>query len=565
MERITSTAIHIAVSVALLISMPALAQPPADQDFESVTTGAQGPVASSNSVTIDGVTYAANYANNDQIFIHPSDIGVFLSPNFLSFASAVGEANEVVISSASGAEFALDGIDLSFANCGLNGFCSGIYQLRPFRDGALISGGAALVGWDGDGPVLNFDGTSRPAFRNIDEIRILRATVGTAYIAIDNLVFSPAELTVGGQVTGLLNSETVTLQNNAGDDLVVSADGPFTFATSLTTGDAYAVTVLTQPGPISETCTVTNGSGTLGNENITNVNVTCSINNFTVGGSVSGLAAGQSVELLNLGGDALTVSTDGPFTFSPQADGTAYAVTVGTQPSGQFCSVTNGSGTLPGGSNVINVAVNCVATTVQVGGLVTGLVTGEFVVLQNNGGDDLPVLADGSFTFPSAATVGASYAVTVLKQPGPVTETCTVSNGNGTAGSTDITNVIVACALNTFTVGGSVTGLPSGTDITLLNQGADAQTVAGSGAFTFSPQADGSAYAVTVSAQPAGFSCAVTNGSGTLPGGTNVSNVAVACSVIEPPKPIPTLPVWMLALLSALIAGLGIAANRRHR
>ena len=563
MYRKISLTGFLCLPILFFISLSTYAQPPADQDFEAATTGAQGPIAPFNDVFIDGVRYSATYAGNDQIFIHPTDIAVYLSPNFLSFASGLGQANSATIASVDGSEFALDSIDLSFGNCGPTQSCNGIYQLRPFKDGVLVPNGVALVGWSGSGPVTTLNTAAIPSFRNIDAIEISRATAGTAYIAIDNIDFASAELTVGGQVTGLLGGETVTLQNNAGDDLVVSADGPFTFATLLTTGDAFAVTVSAQPGPVSETCTVTNGAGTLANSNITNVNVTCSIDNFTVGGGVSGLASGQSVELLNLGGDPQTVSASGGFTFSPQADGTAYAVTIGTQPVGQFCSVADGSATLPGGSNVTNVTVTCVNTTVQIGGLVTGLVTGEFVVLQNNGGDDLPALADGAFTFPAAVTVGGSYAVTVLTQPGPVTETCTVSNGSGTAGNSDVMNVIVACALNTFTVGGSVTGLPPGTDLTLLNLGADTQVISGSSAFSFNPQADGSAYAVTVGAQPTGFSCAVSNGNGTLPGGSNVSDVAVACSAIAPPEPVPALPIWVLALLGSLVAGLG-AAGIRH-
>jgi len=378
----------------------------------------------------------------------------------------------------------------------------------------------------------------------------------------------PVAVSVGGVITGLIASESVVLQNNGGDDLTLSADGSFAFATPITSGSSYAVTVLTQPGPISETCTVANGTGTVAAADITNVAVTCSLNNFSAGGTVSGLATGQSVELLNLGADPQVVSTNGTFTFSPQADGTAYAATIGAQPVGQSCSIANGSGTLPGGTNVTNIAVTCVDTPIQVGGLLTGLVAGESVVLQNNGADNLTLFADGSFTFPTSIVAGAGYSVTVLTQPGPVSETCSVSNGSGTATSADVTSVAVTCALNTFSVGGSVTGLPSGSSITLLNRGADGQTVNGSTAFFFSPQADGTPYDVTVGSQPPGVSCLVSNGSGTLPGGTDVGDVQISCTASPPqaPTPVPALPFWMLTLLGTLIAGLGAAAlNHRRR
>ena len=64
----------------------------------------------------------------------------------------------------------------------------------------------------------------------------------------------------GGTVSGL--SGTVVLQDNGGDDLSVSANGSFTFATALAAGAAYAVTVKTSPS--GQSCTVSGGSGTVG-------------------------------------------------------------------------------------------------------------------------------------------------------------------------------------------------------------------------------------------------------------------------------------------------------------
>ena len=76
---------------------------------------------------------------------------------------------------------------------------------------------------------------------------------------------------VGGTVSGL--SGTVVLQDNGGDDLSVSASGAFTFATALTAGSAYNVTVKTNPA--GQTCSVANGSGTVGSAGVTNIAVTC--------------------------------------------------------------------------------------------------------------------------------------------------------------------------------------------------------------------------------------------------------------------------------------------------
>jgi hypothetical protein len=81
--------------------------------------------------------------------------------------------------------------------------------------------------------------------------------------------------TVGGSVSGL--SGTVVLRNNSGDDLTLTANGSFTFATRLAGGTAYNVTVRTNPS--GQTCSVANGSGTIAGADVTNVAVTCGTGN----------------------------------------------------------------------------------------------------------------------------------------------------------------------------------------------------------------------------------------------------------------------------------------------
>jgi Kelch motif/Galactose oxidase, central domain len=85
---------------------------------------------------------------------------------------------------------------------------------------------------------------------------------------------------------------------------------------------------------------------------------------YTIGGTVSGLAGGATLSLQNNGGDTLTVSANGIFTFATgSATGAAYAVTISAQPSGQTCAVSGGSGTV-GTANIGNVAVSCTAASV---------------------------------------------------------------------------------------------------------------------------------------------------------------------------------------------------------
>jgi hypothetical protein len=84
----------------------------------------------------------------------------------------------------------------------------------------------------------------------------------------------PVKFSIGGTVVGLAGSGRV-LQNNSGDSLAVSANGGFTFITSISSGSAYSVTVLTQPTNPSQNCVVSNGASTA-TANVTNVVVTCS-------------------------------------------------------------------------------------------------------------------------------------------------------------------------------------------------------------------------------------------------------------------------------------------------
>jgi hypothetical protein len=157
-------------------------------------------------------------------------------------------------------------------------------------------------------------------------------------------------------------------------------------------------------------------------------------------------------------------------------------------------------------------------------------------VLQNSGGDNLPVSAAGAFTFPTRVAAGGAYSVTVLTQPSG--QRCSVSSGAGTAAA-NVTNVAVACASNAFTVGGMVSGL-TGTGLVLRNNGGNDLAVPNDGAFTFTTAlADAAAYNVSVLTPPAGEGCSIANGGGTI-AGVNVTSVVVTCAA-PPSAPSPSV------------------------
>jgi hypothetical protein len=162
----------------------------------------------------------------------------------------------------------------------------------------------------------------------------------------------------------------------------------------------------------------------------------------------------------------------------------------------------------------------------SLGGSVSGL-TGSGLVLANYNESVAVSAGSTSFSFGPALVDGSGYAVTVQTQPAG--QTCTVTDGAGTAGTANVGNVVVACSKQAFTLGGTVSGLASA-GLVLAN-GSDTVTVdAGATTFAFpAPIATGSSYTVTVQTQPAGLACAVTKGTGTMPA-SNVNTVAITCT-----------------------------------
>ena len=247
--------------------------------------------------------------------------------------------------------------------------------------------------------------------------------------------------TVGGTVSGLSGSGLV-LQDNSGDDLAVSSNGTFRFSTLRTMSYTYDVSVLTHPSSPSQTCSVTNAGGTIvAGTTLESVAVTCSTDTYSVGGSVSGLSG--TVVLQNNAGDDLSVTANGSFTFATSiADGSTYSVSVLTNPSGQTCTVSSGSGTMSGAA-VTSVSVTCVSGTLYtIGGTISGL-TGSVGLYEGNNNDAVTITTNGSYTFGVTHPNGFTYDISVYSPPSG--QTCTVTNGAGTISGANVTNVDVSC------------------------------------------------------------------------------------------------------------------------
>ena len=158
------------------------------------------------------------------------------------------------------------------------------------------------------------------------------------------VTFVATRYTVGGTITGLIGSGLI-LQNNLSDNLSISANGSFAFATPLDPGNAYSVSVSTPPNSPTQTCNVSNGSGSVGSANVNTVAVTCA----SVPGAPTGASAARGNAQATVtftppasnGGSTITsytvTSSPGAFTASGSSspltvtgltNGTAYTFTV---------------------------------------------------------------------------------------------------------------------------------------------------------------------------------------------------------------------------------------------
>lgn len=159
---------------------------------------------------------------------------------------------------------------------------------------------------------------------------------------------------LGGTISGLVTSG-LKLKNSSELLSVGSGSNTFTFAYKVAYGGGYSVTVDTQPS--GYTCSLSNSSGEMGAANVTSVQLTCAPNAYQIQGIISNLNTDGLV--LKVGNQTTRPSSGSTgFSFNNSiAYGTAYSVTIDTQPAHFNCTVTNGSGTVS--SNVSNVSIDC--------------------------------------------------------------------------------------------------------------------------------------------------------------------------------------------------------------
>ncbi len=204
-----------------------------------------------------------------------------------------------------------------------------------------------------------------------------------------------AQYSVGGSVTGL-SQNGLTLASGSNSVNVPAGATSFTLPSLLASGAMYSVLVKTQP--LGQTCVARNESGTIAQASITSVQVSCTINSYTIGGTITGVNASGLV--LANGTDTVTVPL-GASTFlmpTQQPMGTAYTITVQTAPTGLACQVSStGTGTMPA-APVTNVMVSCGQWTWINGASATGS-AGSYGTLGNPNAANAPPARSGAVSW----------------------------------------------------------------------------------------------------------------------------------------------------------------------
>jgi len=114
--------------------------------------------------------------------------------------------------------------------------------------------------------------------------QLCSVTNGSGVIAASNVTVAIACQTVkhsvGVSVAGLAGAGLV-LQLNGANNLSIGGNGASLFATAIDSGASYAVTVATEPANPTQSCSITNGSGTIGNADVS-VSIACVTTGLTV-------------------------------------------------------------------------------------------------------------------------------------------------------------------------------------------------------------------------------------------------------------------------------------------
>jgi 6-phosphogluconolactonase (cycloisomerase 2 family) len=232
-------------------------------------------------------------------------------------------------------------------------------------------------------------------------------TVSSANVSTVTVRCSPLPYTVNVKVSGIAAPSGLVLQNNGDDNLAVSSTGTLAFATVVSSGSPYAVTILTQPA--NHTCLVIDGSGKVTNANVT-VSVVCPWNVLysANGAGVSGISA---YYLDQTTGNLSAAVVGSPFTTTTNLSPSSVALT----PNGQFGYVPGGSGEVSAFAiNATTGGLTAIAgSPLSVGANLTSIAidpSGRFLYVMDNGSNIIPAFSIDASTGALTAVPGSPFS-----------------------------------------------------------------------------------------------------------------------------------------------------------
>ncbi|MCK5875554.1 MAG: carboxypeptidase regulatory-like domain-containing protein [Alcanivoracaceae bacterium] len=324
---------------------------------------------------------------------------------------------------------------------------------NPFTTSFVADG----TGWDGLLDDLRQAINDDPALADLDALVTL-VKDGNLNSSIPDAP-APPSYSIEGSISGASDGLNVIWETRV-DGFIYhdggNANGPvtFTYGDGLAEGTVWSVVI--NSAPAGQTCTVTNGSGTL-TADVSNVSITCSDvvvgpTDYSISGTISGASGTVSWEN-RVGGvfyhDGFNGNGAVAFTYGDGlASGSSWAVVVTGAPAGQTCNVSNGSGTLA--ADVSNVAITCSdivvgPTSYSIEGSISGAsATVHWQTLVDDEIYHSGSSINGAVTFTPVEEMPAGSVWSVLVSEEPVGQNCNVANGSGTL-STDIFNVSISC------------------------------------------------------------------------------------------------------------------------
>lgn len=398
------------------------------------------------------------------------------------------------------------------------------------------------------------------------ECDLSNGTGQVANAAVESVSLSCQDVDIfrlGGSLSGLNANASIKFAlfvngaSEAADTQVLSANRNFQFSARLKRNDQYRVDIIDQP--TNQSCTFQNsggGEGTMEEEDVLGLAIKCE-NIYTLGGTVNGLKANETVTLALRKNSETSSPIENPeltenakYQFdTPFKQGDTYSVVIpsGGQPATQSCTVANQSGSV-GTSNVDNIDVNCVdtyAVEVDVSNLTNTLQLELTTAGTSIVGGILDVSNNGISAFEARLKADVAYELSVKQQPSA--QRCAVdeTNAEGTMGTADIT-VEVTC-IDPEAFGGTLSNALEGelqlqvtataADGTALTPETKTLNDGDSGAFSFATHLyPGDSYQVSFLRVPLTQRCAFGDGteavSGTVPASGGVS-LTVDCTALD--------------------------------